>query len=69
MRFFRKSSGHINDLKKVLDNPSGMSVAQWHISYHSERDKQHIENTMNKLGVKDYKLYNSIDECIASFRH
>ncbi|MBQ9042807.1 MAG: hypothetical protein IJ111_08325 [Eggerthellaceae bacterium] len=41
--------------------------ASWHISYHSEADKAHFENVMAKLGVADYSLHGSIEECIAPF--
>ncbi|MEG2383865.1 MAG: AbiH family protein [Oscillospiraceae bacterium] len=42
--------------------------AMWHISYYSELDKFQAENAMQMFGYGSYKLYPTIDECLASFR-
>lgn len=42
--------------------------AKWHISYFSDTDKEQIERVMRRVGCTDYKLYQSIDECIGTFR-
>ena len=42
--------------------------AKWHISYFSDTDKEQIERVMRRGGCTDYKLYQSIDECIGTFR-
>lgn len=41
--------------------------AKWHISYFSDKDREQIEKVMNRAGCADYKLYQSIDECIEKF--
>ena len=40
----------------------------WYISYHSEDDKKRIKRVMRELDIKRYKLYDTIDDCIAEFR-
>ena len=42
--------------------------AEWHISYHSNDDKKQIEKVMQRSGCNNFKLYQSIDECIAEFK-
>lgn len=41
--------------------------ATWHISFHSDEDKQWIETLLKELGCKEFKLYSSIDECLIPF--
>ena len=41
--------------------------AKWHISCRSEESKIRMDEAMKKIGCKNYTLYRSIDECIASF--
>lgn len=41
--------------------------ASWHISCYSEEDENRVNETMDKLGFENYKIYKSIDECIKSF--
>ncbi len=42
--------------------------AQWHISYHSKDDQEHIEKVMRELHNKRYMLYDTIDKCIKGFK-
>lgn len=39
--------------------------AEWHISYYSERDRLWIEALMKELGCTNFKLYPSIEQCLA----
>lgn len=41
---------------------------QWHISYFNDKDKEQIEKVMERAGCTNYQLYQSIDECIESFK-
>lgn len=42
--------------------------AKWHISYFSDNDREQIEKVMKRAGCTNYQLYQSIDECIESFK-
>ncbi len=42
--------------------------AEWHITYYSGEDKQRIKRALKEIHIKNYKLYSSIDECIAEYR-
>ena len=42
--------------------------AKWHISYFNDKDKEQIEKVMKRAGCTNYQLYQSIDECIESFK-
>ena len=42
--------------------------AVWHVSYYSDRDKKWIDGFMKKLGVKNFYLYPSIDECLLTMK-
>lgn len=42
--------------------------AKWHISYHSDKDKEQIEYVMERCGCTEYELYPSIEKCIAEFK-
>ena len=61
-----------NNRGETLNYPHGerKANAHWHISYHSDKDKDRIEKVMQKIGCgkNDYDLYESIDECIEDFR-
>lgn len=60
-----KHPNRLPKLEEVVAIPPNVSTPKWHISYHSEEDRLHIENTMHTIGISNYKLYNTIDECIA----
>lgn len=68
-KFFsrRKYPHRLRNLDEVLSVPPDASPAKWNITYHSEKDKQRIENTMRMIGVSQYKLYSTIDECLVPF--
>lgn len=42
--------------------------AKWHISYFNDKDKEQIEKVMKRAGCTNYQLYQSLDECIESFK-
>lgn len=65
-KFFvrRAYPNRLRNLNEVLSIPPDVSPAKWHITYHSEKDKQRIEDTMHMIGVSEYKLYSTIDECL-----
>lgn len=44
------------------------SDVQWHISYYNDDDKIRIQDAMKKLNFRNYKLYPTIDECLAPYR-
>lgn len=60
-----KHPNRLRKLEEVVAIPHNASTPKWHISYHSEEDRLHIENTMHTIGISNYKLYSTIDECIA----
>lgn len=61
-----KKSG-LGQSKSVPESTPRTVDAQWHVSYFSPADKQWIEELLNKLGCRDFKLYPSIDECLIPF--
>jgi len=48
--------------------PPRTEDAAWHISYHSDRDKQWMEALMKELGCQNVTLYPTIDECLKPFK-
>lgn len=42
--------------------------AKWHISYHTNKDKQQILKVLNKLNITNYELFNTIEETIKKFK-
>lgn len=68
-KFFsrRKYPHRLRNLDEVLSVPPDVSPIKWHITYHSEKDKQRIESAMRTIGVSQYKLYSTIDECLVPF--
>lgn len=41
--------------------------AVWHISCHTDEDRQRIQKAMKELRIKNYNLYATINDCIADF--
>ena len=64
----RKYPHRLRNLDEVLSVPHDASPAKWHITYHSENDKQRIENAMRTIGVSQYNLYSTIDDCLVPFK-
>ena len=61
----RKNGGkRIPPEADCLEKTKDASGAEWHISYYSEKDRKRIESVMKGMGCRNYRLYNSIDECI-----
>lgn len=42
--------------------------AKWHISYHSDKDKEWIDGLMRRLGCTNYELYHDIEGCIEEYK-
>ena len=42
--------------------------AKWIISFHSDSDKKHIDEVMQKIGCNNYEPESSIDKCLVSFQ-
>lgn len=51
----------------TTDNKDRKNQPAWYISYYSDGDKAKITEVLEKVGVKNYQLYPSIDECIREF--
>lgn len=41
--------------------------AVWHISCHTDEDRQRVQTAMKELRIKNYNLYATINDCIADF--
>lgn len=52
------------NLKSVISLNKDVPSVKWHITYHTEGDKERIEKTMRMIGVDNYELFHSIDECL-----
>ncbi len=70
-KMFMKLLGKAND--KTSDKTAKKSVARiddatWHISCHSDRDKQWARTLLKELGCKKVRLYPTIDECLIPFK-
>ena len=44
--------------------PKRSEDAMWHISCYSDKDRIWAEQVMKWLGCKNYRLYDTIDECL-----
>lgn len=62
-----KDKNRLHGLEEVLSSLHDQAPANWHISYHSPKDKQSIEKVLRNNKVQNYSLYDTIDECIAPF--
>lgn len=54
--------------KCVKKNIPRVDDATWHVSYHTDQDKQWAETLLKELGCKKVKLYPTIGECLAPFK-
>lgn len=52
----------LRNIKDTLKN------ANWHVHYHTNSDKQRVEEVFTKLEFTNYDLFNSINECIKGFK-
>ncbi len=63
-----KSKEQIQKELTEFPHPVRTENAKWHITCYDKKTKRNIQKLMKKIKCKDYKLYSSIDECLAPFR-
>lgn len=63
-KFNLASVSDVSSTKKIT---SGRTPT-WHITYHSDADKNRVEDVMQRIHYDNYKMYPSIDECIENFK-
>ena len=67
MKQFGKSKDKTSD-KTAKKSVTRIDDATWHISCHSDRDKQWAKTLFKELGCKKVRLYPTIDECLIPFK-
>lgn len=65
----RKYPHRLRNLEDVFSVSLNSTPPKWHITYHSDKDKDRIENTIRTVGISRYQLYNRIDNCLEPFQH
>lgn len=63
-----KYPNRLRSLEQVLTVSPDAEPAKWYITCRSEKSKSCVEKTMHDIGVKNYELYRTIDECIEAFK-
>ena len=67
MKLFGKAKDKTSD-KTAKKSVTRIDDATWHISCHSDRDKQWAKTLLKELGCKKVRLYPTIDECLIPFK-
>lgn len=65
--------GYLSPIEAFLESENapdrGLSGAEWHISYYSDKDYKRIDTVMKNYRCNNYTLHSSIDECIRGFKN